>query len=66
MRLPRQACTQVWNKVNHGLIKGGNGVGDVVDGNVASKAEDIGDSGGMTCGGEFSGGGVEYAGDMKV
>ena len=31
---------------------GGNDVGDVIDGNVASKAEDVGDNGGMTCGGE--------------
>ena len=45
---------------------GGNAVGDVVDGNVASKAGDVGDNGGMTCGGEVSGGGVEYAGAMKV
>ena len=45
---------------------GGNVVGDVVDGNVASKAGDVGDNGGMTCGGEVSGGGVEYAGAMKV
>ena len=52
---------------------GGNDVGDVVDGNVASKAGDVGDSGGMTCGGEvFRGGmkvwegGVEKFCDMKV
>ena len=32
----------------------GNDGGDVVDGNVASKAGDIGDNGGMTCGGEVS------------
>ena len=38
----------------------------VVDGNVASKAGDIGDNGGMACGGEVSGGGVEYEGGMKV
>ena len=30
---------------------GGNDVGDVVDGNVAFKAEDVGKIGGMTCGG---------------
>ena len=45
---------------------GGNDVGDVVDGNVASKAEDVGDNSGMTCGREVSEGGVEYAGGMKV
>ena len=45
---------------------GGNDVGDVVDVNVASKARDVGDNGGMTCGGEASRGGVEYASDMKV
>ena len=33
---------------------GGNVVGDVVDGNVASKARDVGDNGGMTCGVEVS------------
>ena len=38
---------------------GGNDVGDVLDGNVASEAGDVGDNGGMTCGGETSGGGVE-------
>ena len=43
-----------------------NDVGDVVDGNVASKAGVLGDNGGMTCGGEVSGGGVKYVGDMKV
>ena len=32
--------------------KGGNDVGDVVDSNVASKAEDIGDNCGMICGRE--------------
>ena len=48
-RSPRWACTQVWNKVNHGLVMGSNDVGDVVDGNVASKAGDVGDNGGMTC-----------------
>ena len=47
-------------------LMGGNDVGDVMDGNVASKAGDVGDNGGMTCGGEVSGGGVEYAGGMKV
>ena len=46
---------------------GGNVVGDVVDGNVASKAEDVGDNDGMTCGGKVSRvGGVEYTGGMKV
>ena len=45
---------------------GDNDVGDVVDGNVASKAEDVGNNGGMTCGGEVFEGGVEYAGGMKV
>ena len=45
---------------------GGNGVGDVIDGNVTSKARDVGDNGGMTCGGEVSRGGVEYMGSMKV
>ena len=45
---------------------GGNVVGDVVDSNVASKTRDVGDNGGMTCGGEVSRGGVEYANDMKV
>ena len=45
---------------------GGNDVGDVVDDNVASKARDVGDNGEMTCGGEVSGGGVEYAGGMNV
>ena len=38
---------------------GGNDVGDVLDGNVASEAGDVGDNGGMTCGGEAFGGGVE-------
>ena len=45
---------------------GGSDVGDVVDGNVASKAGDVGDNCGMTCGGEVSRGGVECAGGMKV
>ena len=50
---------------------GGNAVGDVVDGNVVdgnvtSKARDVGDNGGMTCGAKVSRGGVEYIGDMKV
>ena len=45
---------------------GGNDVGDVVDGNVASKARDIGDNGGMTCGREVSRDDVEYASGMKV
>ena len=48
------------------LSMGGNDASDVVDGNVASKAGDVGDNGGMTCGGEVSGGGVEYMGGMKV
>ena len=43
-----------------------NDVGDVVDGNVTSKAEDVGDNDGMTCGGEVFRGGVEYMGGMKV
>ena len=30
-------------------------VGNVVDGNVASKAGDVGDNGGMICEGEISG-----------
>ena len=33
---------------------GDNVVGDIVDGNVASKARDLGDNGRMTCGGEVS------------
>ena len=45
---------------------GGNDVGDVVDGNVASRAGDVGDNGGMTCGGEVFVGGDEYAGGMKL
>ena len=46
---------------------GDNVVGDIVDGNMASTTEDVGDSGGMTCGGEVFGvGGVEYVGGMKV
>ena len=48
------------------LSMGGNDVGDVVYGNVASKAGDVGDNGGMTCGGEVFGGDVEYVGGMKV
>ena len=44
---------------------GGNEVGDVIDGNAASKAGDVGDNGGMTCGGEVSKGGVEYAGGVE-
>ena len=43
-----------------------NVVGDVVDDNVASKTKDVADNGGMTCRGEVSRGGVEYAGGMKV
>ena len=31
-----------------------NDVGDVVDGNVAFKARDVGDNGGMICEGEIS------------
>ena len=34
---------------------GGNDIGDVIDGNVASKAEDVGDNDRMTCEGEVSG-----------
>ena len=45
---------------------GSNVVGDVIDSNVASKAGDVGDNGGMTCGREVSRGGVEYMGNMKV
>ena len=45
---------------------GGNGVSDVIDGNVASKVGDVGDNGGMKCGGEVYGGGMEYVGGMKV
>ena len=45
---------------------GGNDVGDVVYGNVASKAGDVCDNGGMTCVREVSRGGVEYADGMKV
>ena len=45
---------------------GGNDTGDVVDGNVTSKARDVDDNGGMTCGAEVSRGGVDYAGGMKV
>ena len=44
----------------------GNDVGDVVDGNVASKVGDVGDNSGMECGGEVFGGGVEYTNGMKV
>ena len=44
----------------------GNDVGDVVDGNVASKVGDVGDNGGMICRGEGSRGSIEYAGGMKV
>ena len=42
----------------------GNAIGDgeVVDGNVVSKARDVGDNYRMTCGVEVSRGGVEYAG----
>ena len=42
---------------------GGNDVGDVVDGNVASKAGDVGDNGGMICEGE---GGVENSCGIEV
>ena len=45
---------------------GDNDVDDVVTGNVASKARDVGENGGLTCGGEVSGGGVEYSSGMKV
>ena len=45
---------------------GNNDIGDVVDGNVASKAEDVGNNDGMTCGREVFEGGVEYTGGMKV
>ena len=45
---------------------GGNDVGDVVDCNVPSKVRDVGYNGGITRGGEVSGGSVEYAGGMKV
>ena len=44
----------------------GGFTGDVVDGNVASKARDVGDNGGMACRGKVSRGSVEYAGGMKV
>ena len=40
-------------------LMGDNYVGDIVDGNVTSKVGDIGDNGGMACGGEVFGGGVE-------
>ena len=45
---------------------GGNDVGDVINGNVASKAGDVGDNDGMSCGEKVSRVGVEYAGGMKV
>ena len=45
---------------------GGNDVGDVVDGYVASKVSDVGGKGGMTCGEEVSRSGVEYTGSMKI
>ena len=45
---------------------GGNAKCDVVDGNVASKVGDVGDNGGMTCGGKVSRGGEEYGSGMKV
>ena len=45
---------------------GGKDVGDVVDGNMASKAGDVGDNGRMTCGEEVFRGGVEYLGGLKV
>ena len=44
----------------------GNNVGDVVDGNVASKVGDVGDNCGMTCGGEVSEGGVKYVSGIKA
>ena len=45
---------------------GDNDVSDVVDGNAASKAEDVGDNGGMIYGGKVSRDCVEYAGGMKL
>ena len=45
---------------------GGNDVDDVVDRNMTFKVGDVGDNGGMTCGGEVSRGGMEYVGGMKV
>ena len=45
---------------------GDNDVGNVVDGNVAFKARDVGDNGRMTCGGEVSRGGVENSCGMEV
>ena len=45
---------------------GDNVVSDIVDGNVASKARDMGDNDGMICGPRVSKGGVEYTGGMKV
>ena len=47
-------------------LMGGNDVGDVVHGNVTSKAGDVGDNGRVIYGGEVSRGGVEYIGGMKV
>ena len=47
-------------------LMGGNATCDVVDGNVASKARDVGDNAGMTCRVEVYGDGVEYAGGMKL
>ena len=41
-------------------LMGDNAIGDVVDGNVTSKARDVGDNGGITRGGEVFEGGVEY------
>ena len=43
-----------------------NVASDAVDGNVASKAKDVGDNSRMTCGAEVSGGSVKYTGSMKV
>ena len=45
---------------------GGNVPVDIVDGNVASKAGDVDDNGGMTCGEEVFRGGVEYTSGMKA
>ena len=45
---------------------GDNATGGVVNGNVASKARDVDDNGGMPCVVEVSRGSVEYASGMKV
>ena len=47
-------------------LMGDNAIGDVVDGNLTSKAGNVGDNGGISRGGEVFGGGVEYASGMKV